>query len=67
MIFRMRPMSGYTTALVICCIISIISFNTMRMRAVKSLVSFVLNQGLLVKKLHSIHMTSKQGLSGLNK
>ena len=39
----------------------------MRMRAVKSLVSFVLNQGSMSKNLHSIHMTSKQGLSGLNK
>ena len=47
--FWMRPMSGCTTALVICCIMSIISFNAMRMWAVKSLVSFVLNQGLWVK------------------
>ena len=55
-------MSGSITALVILYIISIISFNTMRMRAVKSLVSFVLNQGMS-KNLHSLHMTSKQGLS----
>ena len=42
--------------------VSIIFFHTMRMREVKSLVSFVFSQGLHGLTLHLIHLTSKQGL-----
>ena len=42
--------------------VSINSFHIMRMRAVKSLVSFMFIQGLHYLRLHFIHLTSKQGL-----